>query len=94
MSASGTIYHGTIQPTITIKMTTIMLIKTFDDEVLSTFFLLLLIIIITITMIITIIKTFDDEVLSTSFLLLLSRGSGFALTGGFGSQAARRSRTW
>ena len=65
MSACSTIYHGTIQSTITIKMTTIMLIK-----------------------------TFDDEVLSTSFLLLLSRGSGFALTGGFGSQAARRSRTW
>ena len=43
----------------------------------------------------------DDAVLSTSLLLLLSRGSGFevrpvsgfALTGGLGSQAARRSRT-
>merc|ERR1719362_1208696 len=37
--------------------------------------------------------SFEEELLSTSFLLLLSRGSGFALTGGFGSQAARRSRT-
>ena len=41
--------------------------------------------------------TFDEGLLSTSLLLFLSRGSGFdgfALTGGFGSQAARRSRTW